>query len=216
LRPVLALGVIALMLSAGAALAATPSLSATPAVVEQGHMVTLRGSAGGCPAGDTVFVLSHAFARTHTFAGVPAVLARVRPNGRFLATTRIPTLKPPGRYGVTARCGGGNLGVQAHLKVTSAPSLAVVPAIVHRGHPVTLKGSADSCPVGDAVTLISRAFVHTHDFAGLPAVFARVRAGGGFRVSTTIPATKAPGSYGITARCGGGNLGVQAHLRVVS
>jgi hypothetical protein len=96
-----------------------------------------------------------------------------------------------------------------------APSLTVAPSVVHRGHLVTLKGSADGCPVGDAVTLISRAFVHTHDFAGVPAVFTRVRAGGKFHVSTRIPRTKPARRYAITARCGGGNLGVVAHLRVL-
>ena len=62
-------------------------------------------------------VISHAFPRTHEFAGVPAVLARVRGDGHFRATTRIPRHKRSGRYGVTARCGGGNLGVIAWLTV---------------------------------------------------------------------------------------------------
>ena len=104
----------------------------------------------------------------------------------------------------------------ATAATASAPSLTVTPSTVHRGHTVTLKGSADGCNVGNTVTLISRAFVHTHDFAGLPAVLTRVRAGGTFHVVTRIPATKTPGRYGITARCGGGNLGVLAHLRVLS
>ena len=90
------------------------------------------------------------------------------------------------------------------------------PSTVHRGHVVTLKGSADGCAAGNSVTLISHAFVHTHDFAGVPAVFARVRSGGRFRTTTRIPATKHPGRYGVTARCGGGNLGVLAHLRVLA
>jgi hypothetical protein len=66
------------------------------------------------------------------------------------------------------------------------------------------------------VTVISRAFVHTHDFAGVPAVFALVRTGGKFAVRTTIPRTKKHGRYTVTARCGGGNLGVVAHLRVTA
>jgi hypothetical protein len=216
LKAAVAFGLVALALFAGAAVAAAPSLSVTPSSVQQGHVVTVKGSAGGCATGDTVVLISRAFARTHTFAGVPAVLTKVRSNGRFLAMTRIPASKPPRTYGITVRCGGGNLGVQAHLTVTGTPSLVVLPSTVHRGYAVTLKGSADGCPVGDTVTLISHAFAHTHDFAGVPAVFATVRAGGAFRVSTTIPATKAPGRYGITARCGGGNLGVQAHLRVLT
>jgi hypothetical protein len=96
----------------------------------------------------------------------------------------------------------------------SAPSLTLRPSSVKRGHAVLIKGSADGCAVGNTMTIISRAFVHTHDFAGLPAVLAKVRHGGTFRVTTRIPARKKPGRYGVTARCGGGNLGVLKHLRV--
>jgi hypothetical protein len=108
----------------------------------------------------------------------------------------------------------------AGCAVTSAiaapPSLSVSPATVHRGHAVVLKGSADGCAVGNTVTLISGAFVHTHDFAGLPAVFTKVKHGGTFKRTTTIPAAKKLRSYTITARCGGGNLGVIAHLKVIA
>jgi hypothetical protein len=101
---------------------------------------------------------------------------------------------------------------------TAAPArvfLAVTPTAVHRGHPVLLRGNAGSCPVGDTVTILSRAFARTHEFAGVPAVLAKVGSGGAFRASTRIPVKRRPGLYGITARCGGGNLGVAAHLRVL-
>jgi hypothetical protein len=96
----------------------------------------------------------------------------------------------------------------------SAPSLTLTPSSVKRGHTVLVKGSADGCTAGSTVFILSRAFVHTHDFAGVPAVLARVRYGGSFRVTTRIPATKRPGRYSVTARCGGGNLGVLKHLTV--
>jgi hypothetical protein len=96
----------------------------------------------------------------------------------------------------------------------AAPSLTLTPSSVRRGHTVLIKGSADGCTVGNTVFILSRAFVHTHDFAGVPAVLAKVRAGGLYRVSTRIPPTKRPGRYGVTARCGGGNLGVLKHLTV--
>ena len=95
----------------------TVSLAATPSSVRRGGSVLVRGVAGGCTAGDTVTILSRAFPATHSFAGVPAVLAQVGAAGRFSATTRIPTTRPSGTYLVTARCGGGNLGVSAHLTV---------------------------------------------------------------------------------------------------
>ncbi len=100
--------------------------------------------------------------------------------------------------------------------VTAATSLTVAPSPVHRGHRVIVRGNADGCPVGNAVTIISKAFAHTHDFAGLPAVFARVRSGGKFGIRPRIPSTRAVGSYGVTARCGGGNLGVSATIHVVA
>jgi hypothetical protein len=104
--------------------------------------------------------------------------------------------------------------VVAATASAAAPSLTVTPSSVVRGHLVLMKGSAGDCPTGDAVIIISKAFVHTHDFAGLPAVFARVKSDGSFRVRTRIPATKSPGRYRVTARCGGGNLGLLKHLTV--
>jgi hypothetical protein len=92
--------------------------------------------------------------------------------------------------------------------------LSLTPSIVHRGGTVAIRGNADGCPKGDAVSVLSRAFVHTHEFAGVSAVLAKVRAGGVFRASTVIPPGRRPGRYVVTARCGGGNLGVNAHLTV--
>jgi hypothetical protein len=100
--------------------------------------------------------------------------------------------------------------------VAAATSLTVAPSPVHRGHRVIIRGNANGCPAGDAVTIISKAFAHTHDFAGLPAVFARVRSGGKFGIRPRIPSSKAVGSYGVSARCGGGNLGVSATIHVVA
>ena len=94
------------------------------------------------------------------------------------------------------------------------PSITLTPNPVRRGHSVVIKGSAGGCNVGNRVSILSKAFVHTHDFAGLPAVFARVKANGRYRVTTKIPARKRPGRYRVTARCGGGNFGIVKHLRV--
>jgi hypothetical protein len=109
---------VAAVLAVGAtASAAVPSLTLTPRSVERGHRVLVTGSADGCAAGNTVFILSRAFVHTHDFAGVPAVLATVKNGGSFRVTTRIPARKRPGRYNVTARCGGGNLGILRYLTV---------------------------------------------------------------------------------------------------
>ena len=115
----LILVVLAASVSAAAgSLLARPSLKLTPNPVKAGHALAIRGSADGCPVGDTVTLISHAFPATHTFAGVPAVLTHVRAGGSFHTKTTIPSAKHAGVYSVTARCGGGNLGVLVHLHVT--------------------------------------------------------------------------------------------------
>jgi hypothetical protein len=94
-------------------------------------------------------------------------------------------------------------------------SIRVHPHRVEAGHRIHIRGSADGCPVGDRVTLLSEAFPHRHEFAGVPAVFTRVKSGGKFERRVRIPAHRAAGRYSVTGRCGGGNLGVTAHFRVV-
>jgi hypothetical protein len=98
--------------------------------------------------------------------------------------------------------------------LAAGTAIKVSPTTVKAGKRVVVSGNADGCPVGDAVTLLSKAFSHRHDFAGLPAVYAKVKSGGKFGHSLKIPASRPAGRYTITARCGGGNLGVVAHLRV--
>jgi hypothetical protein len=98
----------------------------------------------------------------------------------------------------------------------SDPLLAASPNPVHAGSQVRLHGRVPGCPAGDQVTLISRAFSHRHEFAGVSAVFATVRSDGHFSVRTRIPRTRKPARYSITGRCGGGNLGFSRHLRVLA
>jgi hypothetical protein len=106
-------------------------------------------------------------------------------------------------------------GVLAAPAAAAGPTLKVTPNRVHRGHIVRVHGVVPGCPRRDQVTLISRAFAHKHDFAGLPAVFARVGAHSRYSVRTRIPAARRARRYTITGRCGGGNLGVSASLRVL-
>jgi hypothetical protein len=102
---------------AGRSNAPNVALTVTPRSVHRGHSVLVQGVAGGCTSGDTVTILSHAFPATHSFAGVPAAFARVGSAGRFSTIVTIPRLRLAATYTVTARCGGGNLGVEAHLTV---------------------------------------------------------------------------------------------------
>jgi hypothetical protein len=103
----------------------------------------------------------------------------------------------------------------AGTALASGPSIHVRPHRVHAGDRVHVFGSAGGCPQGDRVTLLSRAFRHRHEFAGVPAVFATVRADGSYSVRPRIPARRAPRRYTISGRCGGGNLGVQNSVRVL-
>jgi hypothetical protein len=95
----------------------TVALVVKPSTLHRGGSVLITGVAGGCTAGDTVTILSRAFAATHMFAGVPAALGQVGSAGRFSARTFVPRTRIPGKYQVTARCGGGNLGTSAWLTV---------------------------------------------------------------------------------------------------
>ena len=107
---------------AGGAAAARPhlgSLRVAPSPARPGQLVRITGNARTCAVGDRVTIISHAFAPVHRFAGVPAVYTTVEGHeiASFHAATRIPASRAPGRYAVTARCGGANLGTVARLTV---------------------------------------------------------------------------------------------------
>lgn len=118
----------------------------------------------------------------------------------------------PGLYRATYRYGGAS--VSPSLTFAVGPSIRATPSSVAAGQSVQVSGLAGGCPAGSRVTLISRAFSHAHDFAGVSAVFATVHGDDSYAVSTRIPAARHAGSYSITARCGGGSFGVTARLRV--
>jgi hypothetical protein len=101
------------LLVAGTLSAATPQLSVRPVTIARGGTVTVSGK--GCRAGDLVYVISPPFVGN---AFVPhSVATRARSNGSFSRHVRIRTSIRTGRYLITARCGGGNLGVAARLRV---------------------------------------------------------------------------------------------------
>jgi hypothetical protein len=114
--PAIAAVPVAALVLVPAALAAAPSLHVQPATVHAGGLVHVRGNADGCQKGSTVFIFSRAFPGHGSF-GVGEVKARVRAGGKFRGSVHV-RRHAHGRYRVTARCGGGNLGVVAHLRVT--------------------------------------------------------------------------------------------------
>ena len=120
----------------------------------------------------------------------------------------------------TSACGGGGGGggsTAAPAGTTTSPSsptLTLSPSSVAPGDAVSISGSAGDCPPGDDVIVISRAFPGPEEFAGVPAVTAPVQSDGSFSASATIASDQEPGTYDVTARCGGGNLGLLEHLTV--
>ncbi|HEY5987624.1 MAG TPA: hypothetical protein VIV12_14805 [Streptosporangiaceae bacterium] len=204
-----------LTLLAAPARAAPVAIHVNPSSVAAGGTVTVSGSVGPDCSGD-VTLISKAFVHTHDFAGLPALFAPVQPGGAFTATTSIPRSKAAGDYTISGRCGGGTLGASATLVVRAAPAtppanVHVSPSSVAAGRTVTVSGSVGPNSAGSecasGVTLISKAFVHTYDFADLPAVGAAVKPDGTFTTTTTIPRAKPAGTYPITGRCGGATFG---------
>jgi hypothetical protein len=98
---------------AGTLTAATPRLSVHPTSVARGGKVTVSGR--GCRAGDVVYLISSPFVG-HAFVS-HSVATRAHANGTFSRSVRIRTFIRAGRYLITARCGGGNLGISAPLRV---------------------------------------------------------------------------------------------------
>jgi hypothetical protein len=104
--------IVAVVLT-GTLAAATPRLSVHPTSIARGGKVTVAGK--GCRAGDIVYLISPPFVGNAFVAH--SVATRARANGSFSRNVRIRTSIRAGRYLITARCGGGNLGVAARLRV---------------------------------------------------------------------------------------------------
>jgi hypothetical protein len=121
-----------LTLAAAPAGAAPATLQVSPASVTAGDTVTVSGSLGPGEAGSEcasrLLLLSRAFDDAEDFAGVPMVVAAVKPDGAFAATTRIPRSRAAGSYTISGRCGGGNIGASATLTVRAAPAATTTPA----------------------------------------------------------------------------------------
>jgi hypothetical protein len=112
----------------------------------------------------------------------------------------------------------GTLAPVASAWAAADATIKVSPSSITAGDTVVVSGSVGPAPAGSAcatsVLLLSRAFVDTDTFAGVPAVTAAVKPGGAFTTTTRIPRSIPAGTYDISGRCGGGNIGVSATLEV--
>jgi len=113
LSSVTASAAFAALVLAGTVAGATPRLTVQPTSIARGGVVTVSGK--GCRAGDLVYLISRPFVGNAFVAH--SVATRARSNGAFSRRVHIRTSVHVGRYLITARCGGGNLGVSARLRV---------------------------------------------------------------------------------------------------
>jgi hypothetical protein len=104
----------------------------------------------------------------------------------------------------------------AVVSLSASPALAathyvkVAPTSVKRGTSVRVYGSVGGgCASSDRVTLISHAFkgATTHEFAGVPAIYAKQDSYHDFSLHVTISKSVKAGRYSVSGRCGGGNFG---------
>jgi alpha-L-fucosidase len=111
----------------------------------------------------------------------------------------------------------GAAGALLTIVAANAASINVSPASIPAGGTVTVSGDVlapggqAGCQLPGTVLLFSGAFGDINT-----PVQASAGADAKFSVSTAVPAAVAPGTYTITGRCGGGNLGVQASLVVTA
>jgi hypothetical protein len=98
---------------------------------------------------------------------------------------------------------------------TATHYLKVSPSTVKRGKTVRVYGSvAGGCGKGGQATLFSGAFKGAkNNWAGVPAVYAKVGKDSKFSVKVKISKKVKPGKYSVGGRCGGGNFG-SATLKV--
>jgi uncharacterized protein (DUF2126 family) len=76
----------------------------------------LTFTGGGCRRGATVFLISRLFPG-HAFGGEGAITTTARAGDHFTRSFQVRRSTARGRYVITARCGGGNLGIAVHVRV---------------------------------------------------------------------------------------------------
>jgi hypothetical protein len=110
----------------------------------------------------------------------------------------------------------GQLGLMGGVEVAGADpaELHVNPSTVTAGHSVRVFGRCDPDTIGFA---LSEAFLlDPNNNFGTGTVSFTTDADGDFSVAAVVPRDRAPGTYTVSARCGGGNIGVSVELTVLA
>ena len=121
MKKLIALPAMMALLAPAVALGATHYVKVSPGSQQAGGKIHLYGAVdGGCGTGAQVTIYSKAFAGAthHSFAGVPAVYAKVDSHHKFSTNLTLNGALDQGKYTIGARCGGGNLG---HATLTVTP-----------------------------------------------------------------------------------------------
>lgn len=202
--------------STRATIKVSPSSAPPTATVTISGKLPFRGPQS-CPAGNAIQFTSTSALFPPDGFGPTTMRAK---DGNFSTPYRIPASTPPAAYSIGMRCGGGNVGIDATLTVTSTgplkPSIRVSPTTAAPGERITISGDVPvrgplACPSGDPAQLTSTTALFPNAGFGPQADRS---ATGAFRVHYVIPSSTAAGVYLIGARCGGGNIGIVAKLTV--
>lgn len=123
-----ALTTVICCLAAPALAASGASIAVSPSSQHAGGSVQVSGT---CEASTSGYAISSAFRHdaTHDFAGVGAASFTTDSMGHFATTAMISSAATPGSYTVSARCGGGNIGVTATVVVAPASSVPSGPSV---------------------------------------------------------------------------------------
>jgi hypothetical protein len=97
--------------------------------------------------------------------------------------------------------------VLAGVALAAPSKMKLTPKTIHAGDVLKVSGTpGGGCEHGDTVIIYSKAFPGGgEDFAGVPAVHAKVVSDGHYAKHVRIPMSK-HGDYGVGGRCNGGNF----------
>ncbi|MGO9956879.1 MAG: hypothetical protein ACLP50_13015 [Solirubrobacteraceae bacterium] len=103
--------------ASGAAASSASSVTVTPGTVRAGAHVRISGFVAGNARAHSITLMSDAFTSRDTVNGIPALQARVLPNGTFSMHTTIAAGRASNTYAIVARYGSHYLPQVAWVRV---------------------------------------------------------------------------------------------------